>query len=316
MQESPRSLSGVFAVQLKDLAYFSKVAELGNLHNAATALGVTQPALSKAIRRLETGMGVTLFERTPRGVALTPLGQALLARGLAIRQLVDDTHSELHDLKRGQSGILRIGCVPSIVEPVLAPVLEAFLSDRHEVVFQTQVQLSGALLQQLEAGALDFAIAAMSPNIAAGLNGLVLGPQRNCMVARSNHPLQRRRFTLQDLAAQRWVLPPSNITLRTWVESVLASSAQLAPVVFLQSDASPVVYAPLVRTSNLLTVMAEDSLRSSLGAGLRALPAPAPEWTLQLGLFWRKTAYFSTAMALFRDRVVQTFRQRRPASLR
>jgi DNA-binding transcriptional LysR family regulator len=301
-------------MQLKDLAYFSKVAELGNLHNAATALGVTQPALSKAIRRLETGMGVVLFERTSRGVALTSIGKALLARGLAIRQLVDDTHSELHDLQRGQSGVLRVGCVPSIVEPVLAPVLEAFLHDEHETCFETQVQLSGALLQQLETGALDFAIAAMSPNIAAGLNGIVLGQQRNCMVARSNHPLHRRRFTLQDLAAQRWVLPPSNITLRTWVESVLAGADTanlLAPAVFLQSDASPVVYAPLVRTSNLLTVMAEDSLRSSLGTGLRALPAPASEWTLQLGLFWRKTAYFSVAMSQFRDRVVQRFRLRR-----
>jgi DNA-binding transcriptional LysR family regulator len=294
-------------MQLKDLHYFARAAELGNLHAAAESLGLTQPALSKAIRRLETGLSVVLLERTARGVAATAAGLALLARSREFAQLEESTRSEIRDLKTGQTGELRIGCVPAIVEPVLTPVLASFLADGLPVRFQAHVQLSGMLLQQLEVGELDFAIAAVSPSIAPSLNCMVLGQQRSYVVARTGHPLLRRRFERAELAQQPWVLPPANISLRAWVESALAACGASAPIAFLQADASPAVFASLVRMSNALTVMTTDSLRGTMGKGLRALPPPAPDWELQIGLFWRRTAYFSASMKTFRERVAAAF---------
>jgi DNA-binding transcriptional LysR family regulator len=309
--ESPPSSARAFDdMQLKDLQWFRTAVELGNLHSAAEAIGVTQPALSKSIQRLETSLGVRLLERTPRGVAPTSIGMALHARAQLLGQMVDDTRHQIHDMKTGQSGELRIGTVPAIVESVMSPVLASFLEGEAAVRFQTSVQLSSVLLHQLESGALDFAIAAVAQEIAPALNCTVLGEQQSFVVARKGHPLLRRRFDLHDLAAQSWVLPPSNIALRAWLDAMFAEAGIDLPPAFLQADASPAVFAPLVRSTHLLTVMTADSLDTTLGAGLAALPAPAPVWTLQVGLFWRRNAYFSALMREFRDRVVSVFRQR------
>ena len=297
-------------MQLKDLQWFRIAADLGNLHSAADALGVTQPALSKAIQRLETSLGVRLFERTPRGMALTAIGHALYARNLQLGQLVDDIHNEVQDLKTGQSGELRVGTVPAIVESVMTPVFASFLGSARDVRFQAHVQLSGVLMHQLETGLLDFAVAAMQPDTPAALSCVLLGEQQSFVVARKNHPLLRRPFTLHDMAAQPWVLPPPNIALRAWVASMFDEAGIAMPAAFLQADASPAVFAPLVRASNLLTVMTADSLGASTGTGLGALPAPAPVWTLQIGLFWRRNAYFSSLMRDFPDKVVEVFSPR------
>ena len=91
-------------MQLKDLQAFQTIAEMGNLHHAAHALGVTQPALTKTVQRLETALGVRLLERTARGVALTSIGRTLVARSRTLGQMVDDIQTEIHDLKIGQTG--------------------------------------------------------------------------------------------------------------------------------------------------------------------------------------------------------------------
>ena len=74
-------------MQLKDLQAFQTIAEMGNLHHAAHALGVTQPALTKTVQRLETALGVRLLERTARGVALTSIGRTLVARSRTLGQI-------------------------------------------------------------------------------------------------------------------------------------------------------------------------------------------------------------------------------------
>ncbi len=297
-------------MQLKDLQNFQLVADLGSLHAAAAMLGVTQPALSKSLRRLETSLGVRLFERTPRGVALTSIGRALYARNRTLGQLVDDIQTEIHDLKTGQSGELRIGSVPALVDGVVSPVLAGFAAGDEPVRFRVHVQLSGALLRELTSGYLDFAVPAIHDAVPAELGYAVLGDQSSHVIARRGHPLARRKFALDDLARQPWVLPPGDVMLRTWVETLFRGKALPAPHVFVEADSSPVAFAGLVRRSDVLTVMTADSLASPVAADLLALPAPAPTWPLQIGLFWRRSAYFSGLMRECREALVRAFAAR------
>ncbi|HYP85789.1 LysR family transcriptional regulator [Variovorax sp.] len=295
-------------MQIKDLQWFVCAVERSSLHAAAEAMGVTQPALTKSVRRLEAELGVRLLERTARGVAPTAIGQALFQRARGLGQWLHDTRVLMQDLKIGQAGELRVGVVPALVDSVMTPVLAAFLEDGAGVRFQTSVQLSGVLLQQLEAGSLDLAIAAIDPDKPSpALNCQRLGTQHSYIVARKEHPLHRRRFSLQDLAQQPWVLPPVNVTLRTWVDALFASAGVPAAPAFVYTDATPAVFAKLVRRTSLLTVMTDDSLSGAGGVGLAALGEPAPAWALQMGLFWRRSAYFSAPMEQFRERAVQAF---------
>ena len=84
----------------------------------------------------------------------------------------------------------------------------------------------------------------------------------------------------------------------------------------MEVDATPAVLAPLIESTDLLTVLTEDALGSAACRKLRALPAPAPAWSLDIGLFWRRTAHFGLQMEQFRSMVANAYAGRGdPASI-
>src|SRR2546421_5550633 len=103
-------------LELRDIEYFGVVAQHGNMRRAAEALGLTPPALSKSLRRLETSMEAKLVERTGRGVRLTPFGAALAAQSVRLRLTLADITREASDLNKGRAGHLRIGAGPTDCE--------------------------------------------------------------------------------------------------------------------------------------------------------------------------------------------------------
>jgi DNA-binding transcriptional LysR family regulator len=103
-------------MELRDIEYFAVIAEHGNVRRAAEALELSPTALSKSLRRLEASMQAKLFERTPKGVELTSVGAALLARVQRIRLTLNDVAREAADLSHGRSGHLSVGaglCISS-----------------------------------------------------------------------------------------------------------------------------------------------------------------------------------------------------------
>jgi DNA-binding transcriptional LysR family regulator len=291
-------------MQLKDLQAFAHIAEHGNLHAAADTMGLTQPALSKALRRLETELGVRLLERLPRGVALTAAGRLLHERSRSLTRLVDDTRMEIADLKTGQSGQLRVGAVPTILDSKLGPVLAKLLGGEEPLRFFVSVQLSGGLLRALQAGELDFALAAIPKPVPDELSCLPLWRQETHIVARKGHWLQHSPCTLEQLSQQAWLLPPRGIMTRTWVEALFAQAGLDKPRVVVEADAPQGLLATLMRKSDLLSAMTVDTLASPMGAGLAALSAAQGPWVTPLGLFWRRAAYFSRPMERCRDRLL------------
>ena len=99
---------------LQELRYVAAVAELKHFGRAAEACHVSQPALSAGVKRLEEELGVVLFERSRRGVLVTPEGKALVAQA---RRVLGET-DRLRELARHHlepmSGILRLGVIPTV----------------------------------------------------------------------------------------------------------------------------------------------------------------------------------------------------------
>jgi molybdenum-dependent DNA-binding transcriptional regulator ModE len=96
----------------RDLRYFAVVAEHGNLRRAAEALDLSQPGLSKCLRRLERAAGWKLVRRTPKGVELTDFGSVLLTHAKRLKLYLDDVEQEVAALGQGRAGHLRIGVIP------------------------------------------------------------------------------------------------------------------------------------------------------------------------------------------------------------
>jgi LysR family nitrogen assimilation transcriptional regulator len=111
-------------MELRSLAYFVRVAELGSITRAAAHLHLAQPALTRHVQRLEEELGVTLFTRANRGVRLTEAGQKLLDGATRILRDVERTGDEIRAQDAHPSGRIILGVTPTLC-PVLVPDLFA-----------------------------------------------------------------------------------------------------------------------------------------------------------------------------------------------
>jgi DNA-binding transcriptional LysR family regulator len=298
-------------MELKDLRHFQRIADLGSLRSASDSLGLSQPALSKSLRRLETSLGVTLFERRARGVTLTSMGKALYMRNAAFLQTAEEIPRELNDLKVGKKDLLRVGTVPGLVDQVMCPILARSLETGIPSSFALHVQLTGALLRELSAGHLDFALAVLQDDVPAEFAYSVIGEQTAHVVGRIDHPLRQKSFDASELMHYPWLLPSKEVTLRNWVEKLFSSLHLQPPELYVETDSSPLAFAALIANSDVLTVMTKDSLLSRGGAGLGTLEAPAISWNLQVALYWRRSAYVSASMRHLRQELTRAFAHRR-----
>lgn len=113
-------------MELRQLRYFTAVAEELHFGRAATRLHLAPPSLSQQIRVLERSLGTELFERSPRAVRLTAAGEALLERARVLLADADATVAEVRAVAAGSSGHLRIGLFTSNAGELTLPILRQF----------------------------------------------------------------------------------------------------------------------------------------------------------------------------------------------
>jgi DNA-binding transcriptional LysR family regulator len=133
----------------RDLRNFIAAAETDHLLQAAERVGRSQPALSKCIRRLETGLRARLFERADRGIRLTAGGAALLERAPPLAQGIQDTIRDIAELAEGAAGHVRLGSGATAAEWLLSDLFQQLLSQSPGPTFEVATGLSNLLRQAL-----------------------------------------------------------------------------------------------------------------------------------------------------------------------
>jgi len=145
-------------MDLKQLACFVRVAELGSFTRAAVALGVAQPALSRQVRLLEVELRQSLLVRNGRGAVPTEAGKLLLAHGRGILHQVQRAHEELGRLRGALAGRVAVGLPTSLARMLTVPLTRAFRQAMPEASLSISEGLSVALLESLLNGRLDIAV--------------------------------------------------------------------------------------------------------------------------------------------------------------
>ncbi|HEX7439863.1 MAG TPA: LysR substrate-binding domain-containing protein [Caldimonas sp.] len=113
-------------MNLTQLTYFIRVAERGSFSKAAIVLDVTQPALSRQVRLLETDLRTTLLQRTGRGVLLTDAGKRLFEHSVDILQLVARAREDLEATREEPTGRIIVGLPPSMGRLLTLPLVDEF----------------------------------------------------------------------------------------------------------------------------------------------------------------------------------------------
>jgi LysR family transcriptional regulator, nitrogen assimilation regulatory protein len=145
-------------MDLKQLEYFVRVAELGSFTRAGHALGVAQPALSRQVRLLELELRQNLLVRNGRGAQPTEAGRLLLEHGRGILHQLDRAKDDLGRLRGGLSGRVAIGLPPSVARVLAVPLTRAFRDNLPQAQLSITEGLSGALQEGLISGRLDLAM--------------------------------------------------------------------------------------------------------------------------------------------------------------
>ena len=290
-------------ISLKQLRYFSAVAQHAHFGRAAEFCNVTQPALSMQIRDLEKELNLELFERRQQGVQLTDAGQEILDRAQSILNAVRDLSDYAHHHNQLLTGSLRFGVIPSIAPYILPPLLPK-LRDRYPGLdLRIRETLTETLVDELIDGQLDLLLLALPiehqevETLALFEDRFLLasppGWQPDTTAPKTGTGSRRKRAELRAspklLEDGRLLLLEEGHCLR---DQALAF-CQLRQVdnldTFGASSLSTIVQ--MVANGMGLTLLPEISVAVEARHGdVQVMPFEAPEPSRTVGLVWRKSS--------------------------
>ncbi|MBA4262279.1 MAG: LysR family transcriptional regulator [Comamonadaceae bacterium] len=225
-------------MDLKQLEYFVRVAELGSFTRASVALDVAQPALSRQVRLLEVELRQNLLVRNGRGAIPTEAGRLLLEHGRGILHQVERAREELGRVRGALAGRVAIGLPPSLARVLAVPLTRAFRAQLPEARLSITEGLSTTMQEWLVTGRLDIAVlynAQPSPDIEiAPLQDeeLLLVELRAPGLAEEPPPPP---ITLAEVAGLPLVIPSRPNAIRMQVEVEMAAVG-VRPTVALEID--------------------------------------------------------------------------------
>lgn len=234
-------------MDFRRLQVFLAVAEERSFVGAAQRLGIAQPAVSIALRKLEAELGVVLVNRSRRGTQLTAEGALLLERGrelLSRASAIEEEIAERKGLVRGTVNIVG----PSMLATYYLPRLLASFLDSHRGVTASVAQLGTEDAQHalLEGGA-ELGVIVAERQVPGLLEVLPLKEERLCVIVPESHPYARRSYLrLADLRQQPLVVYKSGYFVRDVLDGLCAAEA-FSPDVRVTTNFLPLILSMVRR---------------------------------------------------------------------
>ena len=225
-------------MDLKQLEYFVRVAELGSFTRAAHALDIAQPALSRQVRLLEVELRQTLLLRNGRGAVPTEAGKLLLDHGRGILHQVERAREELGRVRGALAGRVAIGLPPTLARVLTVPLTRAFRRQLPEAQLSISEGLSSTTQEGLVNGRLDLAVLYNAqPNPDIDLRPLF--DEELALVQARTPGLQEDppppAIALAEVSRLPLVIPTRPNAIRMQVEAAMASIGQ-RPNIALEID--------------------------------------------------------------------------------
>ncbi len=273
-------------LKMGELRVFVAVLEHRSFRKAATAMHITQPAVTKAIAGLEEMLGVKLFDRNPNGVEPTVHGLTFAPHALAIFGELRSAAQELATVSSGAKGTLQIGTVAMPAVGFL-PMAIRSLVDAHPDIFVTVVEARELdLSDRLRKREIELAIMRLALfNPGEDLQVTPLFEEKLCVLASRDHPLAtRKRLAWSDLRNQRWVMPRSDSYFFDHVRRTLNKLDLELPRHLVESISIHVQYAMVLHGLMLSFGMRSQIAFSPEKDLLVQLPVDLPSITGAIGV--------------------------------
>ena len=227
-------------MDLRDLCYFVVIAECGSILAASEQLHIAQPSLSIRVKGLELELGVSLFERRPRGVTLTSEGEELLPRAREILQAAESARESVRMHAGIAVGAVNLGVPTSLAAVLCVPLIETVLAELPNVQLRIVELMSGYIIDWLRDGRLELGLVFGDKSI-SGVRMEPLIEEQLHLAADSEQSLaplldDKGEVPLERLAGIPLILPTSRHGLRQLIDEVCRRyGIARAPLVELDS---------------------------------------------------------------------------------
>jgi DNA-binding transcriptional LysR family regulator len=293
-------------VENAELEAFVIAAELLNFQRAAEKLHLTQPGLSRRIQKLEQTLGVELFSRTTRSVALTGAGRHFLPMA---RQQINNLNGMLDSIREvaeKRFGKIRVASIPTVVCQVFPPLLRTFTERHPNVGVQVFDGNQDFVVRQVLAGVAEFGIG-VDPGPAPDLTFVPLLADRFVLAAHKDDALAaRKEVTLQELqvmAKIRLMIGGRDSGNRLLLELLLGNAALKLRWFYEVEHVSCLL--GLLEAGVGCAILPATALPTNVGSNIRTIPISGPEIKRTVGVIRHRSLSISLLASEFLELVTR-----------
>ncbi|USE38841.1 LysR family transcriptional regulator [Endozoicomonas sp. SCSIO W0465] len=276
----------------KNLYYFQVVAKCQNITLACDELHISQPALTRSIKKIEEQLGVELFKRLPRGVELTKSGSVFLSRVNRMDMEYQFALKEINAMKSGQNIRLRIGSDNLWAELYISSLLDQFYDLNPEAEVRVKAGTVASNVPELLKGGLDLVLGKVGyeGEIFQALTCKPLIPVEFVVVARPEHKLhQQDSVTLSMLQGYRWIIYQHSDNYvwhinETFYKHGLGPAKVSLHTAFLENALSQ------MQKDDFLMYIPHQLLKPMSDKGLKVIPMDKPIHSFQSGVYYSEFA--------------------------
>lgn len=284
-------------MEVHQLRYFAKVAELGHFTHAAVACHVSQPSLSQAIAKLERELGQPLFQRLGRSVRLTEAGKQFQSRVMQILTQLDAAKASVTDAP--DAGRVVVAAIPTVAPYLLPAVLTAFEKECPQAQVEVVEETTANVLKLAAEGELDLAVLAL-PVHQSGLHVEPLLTEELLAVLPADHPLAAKaKVTMKELANERFVLLNEAHCL-TGAALSFCTRRKVAPLTTAKVQQLTTVLE-LVRLGHGVSLIPEMAARADTSKHRVYRPIAGEKPTRTLAIAWTEHRYQTKLVKRFAE---------------
>jgi LysR family transcriptional regulator of gallate degradation len=283
-------------MEFGQLKHFLAVIDTGSVGDAARKLGMSQGALSNSIRALEKSVSASLFERSSRGMRLTPAGETLEGRARIINAEARFAGEELELLSKGLKGRVSFAIGSSTAHAILPRVIEQFSRAHPRVQLSIAEGYFGNFVTRLEAGDVDFGVFTLASGNFPSLTTEPLIKRNRVVILTSaqNPRVFPRKVTLKDLWTGPWILNRDHPGLRDDFTRAFRRAGLPPPLPTIEITAGTLPLQVALSNPSFYFITPELFVREDVKAGrLKVVPLHVTGLERELCAYYRKRSTLS-----------------------
>lgn len=284
-------------MELRDLKSFIDVADHQSFTKAAEHSYLSQPSLSKAVKKLEEELGVELFDRSTRRLHLTDAGSIVYAQAKKAMVPLRELPDLIDELQAVAAGSIQIG-IPPLIGTLFFPSIARAFREQYPHVSLELVEDGAKVIEQLVAdSSIDVGIVVL-PADPALYDVYPFMTDEFVLYVHDGHPLAKREHVfLTDLAEEKLIVFSKNFTLHDYVLNA-CRAAGFTPDVSYESSQWDLIFE-LVASRLGVTLLPKSIFDKRLNSSVRMIPLQSPPIPWKLGVITKKGAYQSYALKKF-----------------